>query len=93
MAISAAAASFSSTGDLNCQNPAKAKTQVGYLLLLEIIRLGTGATTDGDGAFATAARNSATQIRNGQTPSGVRVAAGIRFSSRRKLRWGRDYVG
>ncbi len=44
---------------------------------MTLFAVGTGATTDGDGAVATAARNSATQ--NGQTRSGVQVAVGNPF--------------
>jgi uncharacterized protein (TIGR03437 family) len=66
------AAALNQDGSVNSAlNPAAAGS------IVTLFAVGTGATTDGDGAVATAAKNSATQ--SGQTRSGVQVAVGNPF--------------
>jgi uncharacterized protein (TIGR03437 family) len=66
------AAALNQDGSVNSAiNPAAAGS------IMTLFAVGTGATTDGDGAVATAPKNSATQ--NGQTPGGVQAAVGNPF--------------
>jgi uncharacterized protein (TIGR03437 family) len=66
------AAALNQDGSVNSAiNPAAAGS------IMTLFAVGTGATTDGDGAVATAQKNSA--IQNGQTPSGVQVVMGNPF--------------